>query len=65
MVLAYGDICAKLGGHKLRLRDEYAKKGCPSGFTDQTMNSHQLNIRLPSRRKITDFHSGIRINAGN
>lgn len=48
MVLAYVDVCAKLGGHELRLRDEDARNGCPNGFSEQTINSHQLNIRLQS-----------------
>jgi len=46
MVLAYADICAKLGGCKLRLRDKDSKNGCTNSFSEQTMNSHQPNFRL-------------------
>lgn len=65
MVLAYVGICAKCGGHKLKLRDENAKNGCPNGFTKQAMNSHQLNIRLQTRKKVTAFHSGMKVSTGN
>lgn len=65
MVLAYVDMCSKRGGHKLKLRDEDAKNGSPNGFTEQAMNSHQLNIRLQTRTKIMAFHSGMKVSAGN